>query len=449
MFPGELATKEHTATMNTTTKTSRKPTVRRGFGRIEKRPNGRYRAAYLGPDGVLHRASDERGRGITFEAKEDAEGWLADRRREIVNKTWNPPTAETTAKPKPMTFGEYGATWLASRDLKPKTRQSYAHLWKNHLEPAFGRMQLGAITPAKVRQWHAKAAPGRPTTRARAYGLLRTILGTAVYDELIPANPAHIRGAGNAKRKRKVEPLTLPQLARLVAAMPEKHQTMTLLAAWCGLRFGELTELRRKDVDLKAGILKVRRGVVRVTQVPDPLPGDTVRCLCRSGCLIGPPKSEAGVRDVAIPPHLPPAVKRHLLAHAAKGDDGLLFPDAEGTGHLNASSLYGHQTETRKRKRKDGTIVEETKPGWGFYEARVVAEVPALRWHDLRHTGAVLAAQTGATLAELMARLGHSTPNAALLYQHAAKDRDAAIAAALSKLAALAEESTTAEEPAS
>jgi integrase len=69
-----------------------------------------------------------------------------------------------------------------------------------------------------------------------------------------------------------------------------------------------------------------------------------------------------------------------------------------------------------------------------FYPAREVAGRPDLRFHDLRHTGAVLAAATGATLAELMARLGHSTVSAALKYRHAAADRDKAIAAALPKL---------------
>jgi integrase len=70
-----------------------------------------------------------------------------------------------------------------------------------------------------------------------------------------------------------------------------------------------------------------------------------------------------------------------------------------------------------------------------FGPARRKAGRPDLRFHDLRHTGAVLAAATGATLAELMARLGHSTVSAAMRYQHAAADRDKAIAEALSKLA--------------
>ena len=69
-----------------------------------------------------------------------------------------------------------------------------------------------------------------------------------------------------------------------------------------------------------------------------------------------------------------------------------------------------------------------------YHQARAEAARPDLRWHDLRHTGAVLAAAAGATLAELMARLGHSTAEAALRYQHAAADRDKVIAARMSQL---------------
>lgn len=57
--------------------------------------------------------------------------------------------------------------------------------------------------------------------------------------------------------------------------------------------------------------------------------------------------------------------------------------------------------------------------------------MPGLHFHDLRHTGGTLAAATGATLRELMARLGHSSTRAALIYQHATRDRDPVIARAL------------------
>ena len=172
---------------------------------------------------------------------------------------------------------------------------------------------------------------------------------------------------------------------------------MVLLASWCALRFGELTELRRRDAvldpDKGRGVIRVERAVVRVDD----------------GFAITTPKSDAGTRDVAVPPHLVPVIAQHLAAHVAVDDDSLLFP-AEHGGHLAPSTLYRH-----------------------FYKARETAGRPDLRFHDLRHSGAVLAAQTGATLAELMSRLGHSTPGAAMRYQHAAAERDQAIAEALSR----------------
>jgi integrase len=104
-------------------------------------------------------------------------------------------------------------------------------------------------------------------------------------------------------------------------------------------------------------------------------------------------------------------VRYHLRDHVGAAQSALVFPAANG-GHMAPSSLYAV-----------------------YYPAREAAGRPDLRFHDLRHTGAVLAAATGATLAELMARLGHSTVSAAMIYQHAAADRDKAIAEALSKLA--------------
>ncbi|WP_310528460.1 tyrosine-type recombinase/integrase [Nocardioides sp.] len=106
-------------------------------------------------------------------------------------------------------------------------------------------------------------------------------------------------------------------------------------------------------------------------------------------------------------------MKAHLGDSITGGRDGLLFPAAgDPTKHLAPAKLYRV-----------------------FYKAREAAGRRDLRFHDLRHTGAVLAASTGATLDELMARLGHSTASAALRYQHAAKNRDKVIAEALSNLA--------------
>jgi integrase len=329
---------------------------------------------------------------MTFAAREDGEAWLAARRAEITNDDWTPP--RTT---KPVTFGEHAERWLTNRPLKPRTRYHYRKLLDARILPTFADIPLRHVSADLIDDWHYRQGDTTPTARAHAYGLLRAILADAVQRRLLDYNPCHIRGAGNAKRVKRIEPATLPELAALTEAMPERYQLMVLLAAWCGLRFGELTELRRHDVDLTHGVVKVRRAVVRVN----------------GSFIVGTPKSDAGVRDVTIPPHLIPAVKTHLNGNITGGRDGLLFPAAgDPTQHLAPATLYRV-----------------------FYAARVAAGRPDLRFHDLRHTGAVLAASTGATLAELMARLGHSTAGAAMRYQHAAQDRDRVIATALSALA--------------
>jgi integrase len=116
---------------------------------------------------------------------------------------------------------------------------------------------------------------------------------------------------------------------------------------------------------------------------------------------------------VAIPPHLLDRFRDHLTNHTAAGVDALLFPSAADPARwLQAKALY-----------------------IDYRKARAAAGRDDLRWHDLRHSGAVLAASAGATLAELMARLGHSTPQAAMRYQHAADGSGAAVAANMSKLA--------------
>ncbi len=366
---------------------------RPGFGTVEKLSSGRYRARYRGPDGKRYAAP------TTFVTKSEARGWLSLQHAEITRTKWAPPESIPKAV---ISFAGYSEVWLATRQvagrpLKDRTREHYRTLLDDHLLPAFGPDALGAITPESVRSWHAGFGSRTPTMRAHCYSLLRTILGNAVTDGLIGANPAHIPGAGTTKRKVVIHPLSAVELVKLTQAMPERYRAMILLASWCALRFGELTALRRGDIDIDMdagrGVIHIQRGVVRTAQ----------------GFVVGAPKSEAGIRDVAVPPHLLGAVQSHLAVHVGHEPDALLFPAHHG-GHLAKSTLSRH-----------------------FDKAREVAGRPDARFHDLRHTGAVLAAATGASLAELMGRLGHSSPAAALRYQHVAAGRDQVIAEELSK----------------
>jgi integrase len=385
--------------MSEATKKKRKTRQSGTFGAVETLPSGRHRARYIGPDGRRYTAP------TLFLTKKDARAWLSLRQSEIVRKAWQPPEAAAApaASPKRQTFKSYAARWLEQRDLKDRTREHYRKLLEQKILPTFGALPIASITADDVRAWHAKlAADKTPTIRAHAYGLLRTIMAAAASDGRISANPCVIRGAGSAKRVHQIRPASLDEIQALAWEMPKKYRMMVLLAAWCGLRFGELTELRRRDVVLTVaddvadceGVVRVERGVVRTVD----------------GFRVTTPKSVAGIRDVAVPPHLVGALQAHLDEFAPNPND-LLFP-AAGGGHLAPATLYRR-----------------------FYTARSAAGRPDLRWHDLRHSGAVLAAATGASLAELMARLGHSTPAAALRYQHAAQGRDKQIAALLSKLA--------------
>ena len=364
--------------------------AKRDFGTIRKRANGRWQAYYMGPDQAFHRAPS------TFDAKVDAEAWLASERRLMQNDEWSP-TKSRRAKVVRSTemFGPYAEAWLEQRELKPRTRALYRRLLDRFILPAFAEVSLRDITPQVVRTWHSGLDSSRPTQRAHTYSLLRSILSTAVTDEILASNPCRVRGAGSAKRVRSIEPATLGELEVLLEKIPAPYRALVLIGAWCGLRFGEVSELRRKDVDLKAKTIHVNRGVVRV--------GKEV--------TVGKPKNIAGVRDIAVPPHLLPILEQHLKEHVALGREALLFPSVKDPDvQVHTNTLRRH-----------------------WLKARLAAGRPDLRVHDLRHTGAVLAAQSGATLAELMARIGHSTPQMALRYQHVARGRDAEIAARMSK----------------
>lgn len=180
--------------------------------------------------------------------------------------------------------------------------------------------------------------------------------------------------------------------------MPARYRVLVLLAAFASLRWGELIALRRRDVDL-------RHGTVRVVRTINELPTGKL--------VIGPPKSRAGVRQVAIPSRIAAELKDHLTQFGGSELDGLIFT--------------GEQGQPLRRSNFNKT----TK----WTQAVATAGLPAgFRFHDLRHTGNTLAAETGASTRELMERMGHDSSHAALIYQHGSARRDRAIADALDAL---------------
>ena len=400
-------------------------TVKRTFGSLRRLPSGRYQARYGGPTGETVTAP------TTFTARIDGEAWLAAERRRVEEpEAWQSPKVrleqsrrEAESKRLP-TFRDYAEQWIEQRrnskgePLRPLTRDKYRTTLRVHVYPTFGERALDEITRADVRSWYSKLVVG-PTARAHAYSTLRTILNTAVVDdELMLRNPAYIRGAGVTSGRKSLRPASLGELAAMVDAMPHRRRLLLLLATWCALRSGELRELRRSDIELGRdgdgeafGWVHVRRAMALART------GETERGR-RTAVVIGRPKTDAGVRTVSIPEALLPAVREHLLRYAAPGEDGLLFPsDRDPAVHLSEATLNGRAAVLRK----DGTV---ERVGFGWREAKRSAGRSDLTLHDLRHTGASLAGEEGASMAELMYRLGHTTPAMAMRYQHSRRERD-------------------------
>jgi integrase len=370
--------------------TARKPRrQRRSWGKILQEKSGRWRASYTGPDTARHAAP------ATFGTKLAAEGWLADERRLIENGEWTPPAFRAAQKyARAMAFGDYAEKWIEHRNVKPRTRQGYSELLAGPLA-SLQPMPLNLLTPEAVRAWHASQGSATPTRRAHAYGLLHAILATALADGLITSNPAQIRGAMRATPQRQATVLTPEQIGKVATEIRADLRAAVLIAAWCGTRFGELVELRRADIAADASVIAVGRA-----------------CTHRAGqCTVSTPKSGRG-RQVVVPPHVRADILDHLAAHVGPEADAMLFP-----GTLPAC---GHMPDRTFRD---------------YYRAalKAVGLPETIRIHDLRHTAATTAARFG-TLAEVQARLGHSTVNAAMRYQHAAASRDAELAEQLSAL---------------
>jgi integrase len=175
--------------------------------------------------------------------------------------------------------------------------------------------------------------------------------------------------------------------------VPQRWRAFLLLKTFASLRWGEITALTRQDLDLERRTVRVRRQFVTV-------PG---------GLDVGPPKSRAGLRIVSFPAGILPELHRHLDRFAGDGPSGLVFPNQHG------------------RPYRRGNFNKAV--GWA--EVRERLGVPDLHRHDLRHAGNTFAARSGASLRDLMVRMGHDSPAAALIYQHSSRASDEAIAAAL------------------
>jgi integrase len=357
----------------------------RHFGNVRRLPSGRWQARYRGPDGRMRAAPQ------TFGRKAEAERYLTLIEAQINRGEW---TAPERAK---ITLADYADRWITERaGLRPRTVELYRWLLRRHIRPWLGDVPLGKIDTPLVREWRSKLlADGvSVSATAKAYRFLRAVLMTATNeDHILPRNPCQVRGADRENAAERPV-LTISEVLALAGAVPTRYRAMILLTTFASLRFGEVTALERVDVDLEAATVRVRRSFVEVRG---------------EGLVAGPPKSQAGLRTVALPRAIADTMRQHLAEYVGPSSTALVF-----TGPRGAPISRGNFRKLT---------------GWKDVLASV--GLVGVRFHDLRHSGNTMAARSGVSTRDLMARMGHDSIRAAIIYQHATTEADAKIAAAL------------------
>jgi integrase len=412
----------------------------RRFGNVRLRESGRYQIRYPGPDGRMHTGPE------TYERKGDAERALVIIEAQIASDQWSDPERGK------IKLGDYASAWIAQRPgLRPRTVDLYRWLLAKHIAPYLGGVPVGKLSARLVREWRAALLGNgvSVSVAAKAYRLLRAIMTTAVdEDNMLARNPCRIRGAGDEQaRERPV--LTVAQVFDLAERVgrrpvgnirktpdgyrvrfsrhgvmrtaPERYATrreadralwkmandgradhtqdrryyaLVLLATFASLRWGEVTALRRADLDLDARTVRIRAVYVERST---------------GEMLLGPPKSKAGRRTVGIPAAIIAELRQHLMIYVKAEPGALVFPGVKGgplrRGNFNRMSAWPHAVES--------------------------IGMPGLHFHDLRHTGNQFAGNSGARIRDLMARMGHDSERAAMIYQHEARGADQAITDAI------------------
>jgi integrase len=373
-------------------------TRRRAFGSIRQVGRTSWEASY--------KVEGQRFKGPkTFLAKADASAWLANVQADINRGLWIDPTGGR------QTLGEFASGWFdrarKTGRYRPRTEELMTWLLDKYVLPDLAGCPLADLKTARVRQWHADlVAKHGQGQAAKAYRVLRTMMGEAAQDGLMVVNPCTIKGAAQqpTRERPSVSLDQVQEIAQALALRPRlccnrghlqsehepdyRYEALVWTAALAGLREGELFALQRRDVDLLHKTINVSKQAQTVA-------GER---------QVGAPKSAAGVRMVAIPSSLAEVLERHLATYVRPEPDTLVF-----TSELGAPLERHLWARTWRRAVK-------------------AAGHEGIHFHDMRHCALTLYAQLGATTKELMAFAGHSTMSVALTYQHATKERQREIA---------------------
>lgn len=299
---------------------------RRSFGEVqevESRIPGnapRYRVRYQGPDGRRYSPP-------VFETLGAAEAFLTNVQAEIRFGIWSPDKAarRPAKKPTTPTFREYAESCIVDRmnrpvkPLRASTADNYRKQLRLELNPVFGDMQIDQITEEDVNAWHkASSAKQHPTQTANAYLFMNSVMREAVEARIINSNPCRVPGAkGKPAPKHEPESLSAVELRDYLRAVPERYRVPLMVAAFCGMRSGEVRGLRIRDVDPETDRITIQQGVSRID----------------GEYLFEKPKTKAGTRTVYAPELLRASLAAQVQARtkaANSARDRLLFTAQDG-----------------------------------------------------------------------------------------------------------------------
>jgi integrase len=346
-----------------------------GEGSITKCKDGLYMARY-----TVETATGTKRESIYAktrrEAAERLSEALAERDKGVVFDAGN------------ITVGDYVTRWLedsAKGDLAPRTYHNYRLQLRHHIIPSIGRVKLSKLSPANVQALYAaKLRDGlKPSSVRYIHAVLHRALEQAVKWNLIPRNPA--RAADPPKiREDEITPLNSKQARKFLdAATGEKFEALYVLSLTAGLRMGEALGLKWTDIDLDAQTLRVNRQLQRMRR-------DGVK----SGTLEFSEPKNTSRRTIDLSQRALEALRNHrkqqvveqLRAGFNWQDNGLVFATGKGTP-LHAQNVVNR----------------------GFKPLLRRADLPDIRWHDLRHTCFTLLLSRGVHPKYVQMLAGHAS----------------------------------------
>lgn len=258
----------------------------------KSKSGGGWEARYRDPMGK------ERAR--TFRTKRDAELFLGRQSADIQRGDHLDPRLART------TFARWAEEWLSTTvHLKPKTQASYKSILRKRVLPTFGAAPIASVEQVDVRRFVAERARAgdEAGTIRNTFNVLRLVFGVAVASGAIRANPCT---GVRMPRSTRSEMLFLEpaQVLELADAITPSHRTLVLVAAYTGLRAGEIGALRVGRVDLLRGTADVRESLADV-----------------NGKLVFGPTETYSQRTVRLPRFLCDDLAAHLASRAGRPDD--------------------------------------------------------------------------------------------------------------------------------